>query len=340
MIKNKQKLILFPAVIVIVFLAAVFLSQSKSNLVQELRGPKAGARAVFTAADKLLVRSGANEVYTWDWNDLKKWPTVARLNTKIISPMAPDKIVYVPNDKSNSIVVTDLKGAKQIKKIPMPFGVTCKMIVPSADCSFIAVLLVRGNKNTLAMIGPELELKEVYSVSDEDMNVLKVGISNNGQLIAAAGENNGGRALVVDTAKKKVLFKNNIEEIQRLDNVIFSPDTETVFFGEKVRFIYALETATGTLLRTFEIPEYPPVPHKKQIISAIDISPDGGLLAASTEPVQRLYIWDAVTGQRQATFGLPGPVVGDIAFSPNSDRIASSVVVRSTVSIWKTKDDE
>ncbi|MHC4525759.1 MAG: WD40 repeat domain-containing protein [Planctomycetota bacterium] len=337
---KKRKLIVFPGVIVLVFLAAVFLSKSKSNLVQELRGPKAGARAVFTSADKLLVRSGANEVYTWDWNDLNKWPTVARLNTALLCPMAADKIIYVPNDKPDAIVVTGLKDEKEIKKISLPYGATCKMIAPSADCSFIAALLVRGNENTLAMVGPELELTEVYSVSDEDMNVLKIGISNDGQLIAAAGENNGGRALVVDTRTKKVVFENKVEEIEKLDNVIFSPSSEVVYFGEKVRFIYAFESATGNLLRTFEIPEYPPVPQKKQIISAIDISPDGLLLAASTEPVQRLYIWNAQTGQKNAEFGLPGPVVGDIAFSPNSDRVATSVVVRSTISIWKATGAE
>ncbi|OQY05652.1 MAG: hypothetical protein B6I25_05350 [Planctomycetales bacterium 4572_13] len=331
---KKQKIILFPAVIVTVFLLAMFISRSKTHLLHSLRGPAAGARGVFTAADKLVVLSGANEVYTWDWNDLNKWPTVARPNAKMLCPMAAGKILYVPNDRPDTIVVTDLKGEKQIKKIPLPFGTECQMLAPSADCSFVAVLLVKNNENKLALIGPELELTEILSVPAETIKIFKTGVSNDGKLIAVAGEKSGGLAIVVNTDTKEVVFRKHLEDISRFDNVIFSPDGEIAYFGERVRFIYAFKIVTGDLLRIFEIPKYPPVPQKKQVISAIDISPDGSRLAASTEPVQRLYIWDAATGQKTTQFGLPGPVVGDIAFSPDSDKIATSVLVRSTVSVW------
>ena len=332
--------ILFPVMIAVVFVTAVFFSRSKSSRVQQLRGPKSGARAVFTSGDKLLVQSGDNEVFAWDWNDLDKWPTVARLKTAVLCPMAPDKLLYLSDDRPDVIVVTDLKGEKQIEKILLPFGAKCKMLVPSADCTFIAVLLERGDENSLAMIDPELKLTEVFSVPDEKIDVLKVGLSNDGRWIAAAGQQKGGCAWVVDTQIKSVIFEKNVDHIDKFDNVIFSPDGSTVYFGEKVRFIYAFKTATGDLLRKFEIPEYPPVPHKKQVISAIDISPDGLLLAANTEPVQKLYLWDAQTGEKKATFGLPGPVVGDMAFSSNSDKIATSVVVRSTISIWNVKESQ
>ena len=334
MASKKQKMILFPAVIVGVFLLAIFFSRSRTHLVTSLRGPAAGVAGVFTSADKLVVLSTANEVYAWDWGDLNKWPTVARPKAKILCPMAADKILYVPNDRPDTIVVTDLAGEKQIKKIPLPFGVKCQLLAPSADCSFVAVLLMRDTQSKLALIGPELELTEILSVPDETMKIFKLGVSNNGQLIAAAGEKNGGVALVVSADTKEAVFTKHIEDISRFDNVIFSPDGEIAYFGERVRFIYAFQIETGDLLRKFEIPKYPPVPQKKQVISAIDISPDGSRLAASTEPVQRLYIWDAATGQKTTQFGLPGPVVGDIAFSSDSDKIATSVLVRSTVSVW------
>jgi WD40 repeat protein len=334
---KKQKL-LIPAVIVIVFLAAVYFSHSKSRLVQDLRGPKAGVQGVFTYGNKLAVLSGDNEVYAWDWNDLKKWPTVVRLKTTLLCPMATDKIVYVPQDQPDTIVVTDLKGESEIKKIPLRFDSKCNMLIPSADCSFIAVLLMQGEESQLALIGPDLELSEIISITEEDMAVFKIAVSNDGRFIAAAGEKNGGAAIVINTDTREPVFQNHVDGITRFDNVIFSPDGEIVYFGERVRFIYAYKIATGDLLRTYEIPEYPPVPQKKQVISAIDVSPDGRRLAASTEPVQKLYLWNTETGEKTVELGLPGPVVGDIAFSPDSEMIASSVLVRSTISIWKATD--
>ncbi len=337
MIKNKRKLII-PAIILVVFLVAMFLSQSKTNLIQELRGPKAGVRGVFTSAGKLAVLSGQNEVYTWDWSDLRKWPTVARLKTERLCPMAPGRIVYLPNDRPDTVTITDLKGEKEIKQIPLPFGVECEQMIPSADCSCIALLLKQDHKSRLALIDPELQLSEIASVPDEQMEIFKIGVSNDGQFIAAAGEKNGGVAMVFSTDTRKPVFEESIEDILRFDNVIFSPDNKIAYFGERVRFIYAFEMPTGDLLKIYEIPEYPPVPQKKQIISAIDISPDGRVLAASTEPVQKLYLWNTETGEKITEFGLPGPVVGDIAFAPDSARIATSVLVRSTISIWKATE--
>jgi WD40 repeat protein len=332
----KSKKLIIPAVIVVIFLVATFLSQSKTNLLYELRGPKAGVAGVFTSGDKLTVVSGENEVYGWDWNDLKKWPTVARLKTEHLCPLAPDKIVMISTSTPGTLVVTDLAGEEDIKTVPLPFGTTCDMLVPSPDCSHVSLLLERGGQGRLAVLTPDLELSEITTIDKEDMTVFKVGVSNDGRFVAAAGEKDGGVAQVFDTQTKEAVFKKHLKDITRFDNVIFSPDSTTVYFGERVRFIYAFDIATGDLLRTYEIPKYPPVPQKKQVISAIDISPDGSLLAASTEPVQKLYLWNTQTGEKTAEFGLPGPVVGDIAFSPDSEMIATSVIVRSTISIWKT----
>ncbi|MCD4832123.1 MAG: WD40 repeat domain-containing protein [Anaerohalosphaeraceae bacterium] len=338
----KKRKIIFAVVIVVIILVVMFFSQSKSKLVRQLRGPAAGVSAVFTSADKLVVISRANEAYTWDWNDLKKWPTVAKLNAKILCPMAVDKIVYVPNNKPNVIMVMDLKGEKQIRKITLPFGYNCKMVAPSADCSHIAILLTQKDKNKLAFIGPELKLSEMFLVTDKDFDIFQIAISNDGKHIAACGQKEGGGWFsVIDTDSRDAWGKSSIahnKNFKHYDKLTFSSDSKKLFVSEKVRFIQIYDIESTNLKKTFEIPEYPPVPQKDQIISSIDVSPDGLMLAASTEPVQKLYIWSVETGEKRGESRLPGPVVGDIAFSPASDMIATSILVRSTISVWKTLD--
>jgi WD40 repeat protein len=332
----KSKKVIIPAIIITIFLITTFLSQSKTNLAFQLRGPKAGVSGVFTAGDKLLALSGDNEVYAWDWNDLKTWPTVARLKAEQFCPMASDKIVYIPNNMSDTLIITDLKGEKEIKNISLPFGAKCEMMDPSPDCSFIIILLKQGRKSQFAMIGPTLELTEVY-VLDDQMQVFKTGISNDGHFIAAAGEQNGGTGMVIDTHTKEVVFKKHHKDVMRFDNVIFSPDSKTVYFGEKVRFIYAFETATGDLLRTYEMPEYKTGPNEKQYISCITMSPDNKKLLAVTEPASSICFWDTTTGSEISSFSSAGPI-SSVIFSPDAATVAVGCLVDSTVKIYNAPD--
>ena len=333
----KKRKIVFGVVIVVVVLVVMFFSQSKNDLIRQLRGPAEGVFAVFTSADKLVVISRANEAYTWDWNDLKKWPIVAKLNAEMLCPIVADKIVYVPNGRGDTIMVTDLKGEKQIKKITLPFGVKCKMVAPSADCSHVAVLLKHNDKNKLAFISPELGLSEPFLITDEDFDVFQIAVSNDGRYVAACGIM-GKQAWfnVINTENRQswsAAPNTLLEDYERYDRIIFSPDSRKLFVSERVRFTHMYDAESVDVEKTFEVRKFPVVAQKAQMISSVEVSPDGLMFAASTEPTQRLFLWNINSGEKMSEFSLPGPVVGDFAFSPNSDMVATSIVVRSTISI-------
>ncbi len=338
--KNRNIIIAVAVTIFLVFL--MFYASYKSDLVLQLSGPTEGTEDVLTAGNKLCAVSNGNHIFAWQWNDLSIWPVVAKPQANIITPIAGDKIVYNPVG-SGELIIINLKADKKIGSLPLPYNSECKKIKTSDNGKFgaVSVLFKEGmQKGRFELAIFDSELRNLSSAFQEDTDaegllVYDFDITNDGSLLAGAGEK--GRAWIFVTAVKseKILWKKIFSEYGRFTLAEFSPDGKMLFAAEKVRYIFAFDTATGQLVKQFVMDEYPTPAHQKQNICCIAVSPDGKTLAADTEPAGAVWFWDIASGKEIDRISASALTVSGIAFSPDSKYLATSCMVSPEIKIWK-----
>jgi WD40 repeat protein len=341
---TKQRNTIVAIITIVLILTVMFFAQRQSHLVRQLQGPIEGTDSVVTVDNRLSVVSKNNHVYTWQWNDLSIWPVVARLQAQAVMPIASEKIVYIPSADFSGLIMTDLKGQKEIARLQQSYGVECKKIKTSQNDKFgvVSMFFKEGMQKgwfKLAVFDSELKgLSFVFQkdTDAEDFLLCDFTITNDGNLLAGAGEKGQAWIFVTDVNNGNVLWDRTFDEYGRFTSVEFSPDDKTLFAAEKTRHILVFDTATGQLLNKFAMDEYQTVAHLKQNISCIAISPDGNILAADTEPAGAIWLWDITSGRQIGTLPVgSGLIVSGIAFSPDSQYLATSCMVSPEIRVWK-----
>jgi WD40 repeat protein len=331
---KRRKIVI--TILVIVCLAVVFLVlKSRTNLVRQLQGPIEGSESVLTSGNNLSVVSKNNQVFTWQWDNFKKWPTVAKPKAEVIIPINNDRLVYAANSK---LILTDLKAEKELAILGLPYDTEPKKLVISSNGQFGLISLAQKDKIKIALFNSEFkDLPVVFekSTGEEKITLFDYAVNNEGTLIAGAGKKDKAWIFVKDVKNDKILWEKTFEEYGQFTIVKFSLDGKTIYAAEKVRFIVCLDANAGNILRTYEIPEYQTSAHQKQNIGSLAISPDGKILAANTEPACTIWYWDIATGQKINSFRAHDFTVSDIAFSSDSKYIASGCLVKPEIKIWK-----
>jgi WD40 repeat protein len=331
------------AIVCVVILLSAFYASSKSFLVRQLQGPIEGTDSVVTIDDRLSVVSKDNHIYTWQWKELAAWPIVAKPQAAAISPIAGDKIVYDVSAGVGKLIVTDLKADKELATLSLPYGAECKKIKTSSNGKFgvVSMLFNEGiQKGWFKLAVFDSELKNLSFVFQKDTSAEKFlindfDVTDDNSFIAGAGEKDKAWVFVTDKKKENILWERTFPEYGRFTSVKFSPDGKMLFAAEKVRYIIALDSATGNTIRVYEMPIYNTPAHQKQNISCIAISPDGKILAADTEPACDVWYWDLNTGKKITSFQASEFTVSDIAFSPDSKYLATGCLVLPEIKIWK-----
>ena len=337
----KKKKILW---LILVFGAVVLLmivNTYRSTHVRGLAGPLSGVGKLFSLNQNLIAVSRDNKLYIWDWSDLATRAKVRAIKSNTIAAMENDKLLWSPHPKSGYLAVSNLKKDKDISRLLFETDRKCLLLKASQNGKFaIAALEADGYPHKqieLTKIGSDFtSVLPIESESTDGLlRISDIAISNDGRLLAAVGEKTNGWIWLVDAETKKTLWQYSTEDSPELNNVVFSPDGNIVYASEPGRFVYAFQTAAGKLIRKFEMDKYNTPSNNPQTISCMDISGDGKLLAAATEPASNVRVWNAVTGEKFALIGGESYTVTGISFSPDASMLATGILVRSTVNIWK-----
>ena len=340
---NKNRNIIIAAALIIVFISLTVFSRLKNPLVRQLQGPTEGTNRILTVGDRLCVVSKENHIYTWQWNDLSIWPVVARPRSQVMTPIAGDKIIYNASAGIGKLIVTDLKADKELTNLSLPYGAECEKIKTSSNGKVITVLVVsrEGSQKGWSKLGlVDSDLKNVSFVfqkntDSEGFLLYDFAITNEGNLIAGAGEKNHAWVFITDVKDGNIPWEKTFPEYGQFTSVEFSPDGKTLFVSERVRHILVFDTITGQLVNKFVMDEYRTSTYQKQNICCIAISPDGRTLAADTEPARTVWFWDIKTGKKIASFYVNDLTVSSIAFSPDSKYLATGCLVSPEIKIWK-----
>jgi WD40 repeat protein len=339
----KRKKTFFIVLLIVVFFIVFFVSSLRSNLVRQLQGPTEGTDNVLTIDNKIAIVSKNNHVYTWQWNDLSKWPVVAKLQAYKAAPLANDRIVYIPLVNHASLILTDLRADKKLADLSLSYAAESKKIKtsPNGRLAVVSVLFEEGQQKGLFKLGLfDSDLKDMSFVFQkdtkaEDFLVYDFDITNDGEFIAGAGEKGQAWIFITDVKNKSILWEKVFSEYSRFTSVKFSPDGKMLFVAEKVRYIVALDSATGQSIKVFEMPLYNTPAHQRQNVCCIAVSPDGRTLAADTEPARIVWFWDIATGKKIGTIYASNLTVSEIAFSPDSKYLSTGCMVSPEIKIWK-----
>ncbi|MCE5340996.1 MAG: WD40 repeat domain-containing protein [Planctomycetaceae bacterium] len=332
---NKKRNILIVSIVICVLLFFVYFSNSKSNLIRQLQGPIEGTDNIFAIGNNLSIVSKNNHIYTWQWDNFKKWPVVAKPHAEFVVPLNDNKIVYAAKSE---LVLTDLKAEKELASLSLPYGTECKKIAISSNGKFGLLSLSEKDKLKLALFNSEFkELPIVFekNTTEEKFTLFDYAIDNEGSLIVGAGKKDKAWIFVKDIKNDKILWEKTFDEYGQFTIVEFSSDGKTLYVAEKIRFIIALDAITGNILRVYEMPKYNTPANQKQNISSIKISPDSKILAVDTEPARRVWFWDIATGEKLDNIYASDLTVSDMAFSPDSKYIATGCLVSPEIKIWK-----
>ena len=302
---NKKKnlivllLLVFAAIVVVMFVA-----NYRSMLVQSLSGPKAGVKKLSTCGNQLTAISPNNDIYTWGWNDLSGWPKVGSVNAQKVVAMSSDRLVWVPSGKNNILVVSNLKGDKELRRLSLGMVRRCKWLKASPNGKYaVAALVIDGGSNNdirLAVTNSDLtSISQVVTKTvGNKLTLNDIGVSNDGVFVAAVGKKDAGWILVANTQSRQILWEQTVEDTNELNNVIFSPDGQMVYASEPGRYVYVFERTTGKLVKRLIMDKYKTPANNPQTISCIAASHDGRLLAAATEPASNVWIWDVKSGAK------------------------------------------
>jgi WD40 repeat protein len=240
---KKNRNIIIVVVVIIILVLLMHYANSNSDIVRQLSGPIEGTDGALTIGDKLFVVSKNNCVFTWQWNDLKIWPAVAKQSVTAITPFANDKIIYNPSNSSAKLILTNLKADEKLGDLSLPYGAECKAIKTSQNGKFgiLSVDFKEGTQKGLLKLGvfnknfKELSFVFQKDTSAENLALYDFTITNNGQMLAGVGEKGKAWVFVSDVNSQSILWKKTFDKHDKFTCVEFSPDSKFLATGCLVR---------------------------------------------------------------------------------------------------------
>lgn len=343
----------FFAIVVVMFIA-------NSTIVDVLEGqldvPGGGLQKLYTVDDLLVGISPTSEVYVWNWQNLVKEPKVgsAPAKDRCLVWVPGDKLVWIPSDGDDTIVISDFKSGREVRRVSLGYGWRAECLALSNNGKFIALAALRENDTAekdgfyesvrLDMMSADSEdLSKVITIDAARDNLVmeSLAISDDGRFIAVVGQRNGiGWVGLVGIKDKKLLWEKSFEFSKMLEEVAFAPGGGAVYAGWAEKFVYSFEAATGKELIKWLVDdgriELEP---SRMLVKCITISNDSRFLVVGREVFGTAWVWDIERRGKPKVFGCGNIHITDIAFSPDSTlMVTTSFKITSKTRIWRIAD--
>lgn len=343
--KKKKTPVLLFLLAFVVTLIVMFVANYRSTLVQELVGPRGGVDSLSTFGSQLIAISQNNDVYAWNWNNLSDWPQVGSVNAQKAAAMDSEHLVWV-STAGDELVLSNLKGDKEVKRLSLGYGKRCKFLKESPNGKYSVIALEADDYpvKSLQLAKIDCDFDSILPIEikflEKGLKLNDICISNDGTLVAAVGGKNEGWISVSEAKSNSVPWKHHLVDTNGLNNVVFSPDSKTLYASEQGRFVYAFDVTAKKVVKKFEISRYKTPANNPQTISCITVSCDGSLLAAASAPRSQVWIWNIKSGAKVLAKSTGQFSTSGISFSPDSALVAVADLTTSPIKIWRISESE
>lgn len=291
---------------------------STGNEMFTLPGPDI-VRSVAVSNDGKTIASGGDDcaVTTWDIVARKQIRSMrlhtSRIEAVVFSPdgssiasASDDRTITIWNTASGGPVIT-LKGHTGPVNC-VRYSLDGKTIASGSDDLSVSLWDPTSGQERRTLVG------------NTDGNVNAVDFDFNSNTIATAVESNVHCWSMTSGHQTRLL--RHAERVCSLD---FSPDGKLLASGSADGKVRIWNVETGQLVRLIDA---------QARVEAVCFSPDGSRLAGSSNTV--VQIWDTATGRELIVFkGVPGSI-GEIAFSPDGNDVATGGADTSLI-VWNVK---
>ena len=292
------------------------------------------------------VLQGNEDVMMWEWEDLGKPPLKGKGQGGLATaPVLPDGLLTTvsplssPGPKSRPLILVNMHSGAEVHRWTLGPDWFAWMISISASGRFAAILA--GSSH-----GPTVRLGILEESSEEPrwteelkqergtLMASRVAPSEDGHYVGVVGIHDGAWIAVADAETGKVLWNKRQTESVKFYDLAFSPDSRTVYAGGTDGGVFAFDVDTGNVLSRLSMGKGKDAEYGYRI-TRLAASPDGSMVAAGTGSDGDVHLWDVSTGKHSATIHTGGGSVDGLAFSPDSARLAVTVVGGRTIQIWK-----
>ena len=321
---------------------------------------RGGAEQLSTSGSYLVYEAPAPEdlMYVWTWNDLERPASKVRIGRTLTTactfegrPVLEDS-EKTKDDASGAIVVLeDFVSNHRRKRWDLGPDFYCQELRSSRNGKYIAVV-AGGNR----LLGDKMPLHMlarlgVISTQKESLTwvatlkcvgggigprLTTVGISEDGQFMAAVGGKSGAWILVANVPQERVLWQNVPTGSVALADVVFSPSGREVYAAGGGGRVYGFEVATGKTISDWVVHESgkPKYGHR---VTRLAMSPDGRWLGVGTGPKGNVCVFEREGGKRVGQFNTKDATIMGLAFSPDSSLLATAGVRSKTIKIWRLR---
>lgn len=191
---------------------------------------------------------------------------------------------------------------------------------------------IAGIKNIPIMLLSLLILNQAHAV--EPRFITEVQVNGEGKDNGVVNEQTPGSTVISASKDSQVIIIRKpyitIVHQDRVDTVLFSPDSEALVAESFSDDIKIYETLTGSLLLTLPLNGYS--------ANSIALSHDGAVLAMGTN-TGKVHLWNVKTLRLEKTFSVTKWSIYAIALSPNG-RLLASCAADGTVQLWDIKNSK
>jgi len=333
-VKNKKPpAFLFIVGFVVVILIMIVANQEDSLMKIDLPRNE-GIRVLSTYENFLYAVSSDGKIFVWDWGELSKKPRTGSVTSEYAVLVGPDKVASLRRSGRQAVVVTDVNGGIRFKEISIDSGNKSESYLCANHSHNVLAVVQRSLKNSenvevsykfmIIDIEPG-RVAKAMTITEKaaDSWLTNFAVSDDGRFIAGVGEEDGHAWIVlVDMEQKQTMWTKTLLQLKAFGSVMFSLDNKTIYSGGSDGAVYIFQVSEGKLLDQFWFKGEAAIPHETISVRHMTISPDGSLLAYIYG--FKMYVFDCKTKRQIHSQGTGHKLPGPLAFSPDSNLIATS----------------
>jgi len=341
---KKRSPFLFLAGAFVAIAALTFVANRRSGLAYEVSFPlNDGVAYLYTRGDYLAAVCHDDKVYVWDWNNLSAKPRIVEVQSDQTVLLESGYVASVRRSGAYAMVVADLDGGREDKRIPIPAGDRRVYLGANrSGCAAAAVLAEagreakRGGQEVMlvdcnaGLVRPVVALRE--AAGDR---VTSMAVSDDGYLVALTGERAGqGWVALVNVEQTHLVWDKQLPDLQKIHNAVFSTDGRVIYIRGTDSTVQILDSNTGNVLKRLLPFRENRSTARSQDVQVLATSNDGRFMAANVS--NTVCIWDCATDKVIFSKWPGHKLVSGLAFSPDSKFLATSDSRQGgTIKIWR-----